>query len=56
VVVDAADTAPLARHLRGLARRTEPRVVHPMQSAWWSLPFVGALCAEWAARRRRGAR
>lgn len=56
VVVDAADTAPLARHLRGLARRTEPRVVHPMRSLWWSLPFVGALCAEWAARRRRGAR
>jgi hypothetical protein len=56
VVVDAADTAPLARHLRGLARRTEPRVVHPMRSGWWSLPFVGALCAEWAARRRRGAR
>ena len=56
VVVAAADTAPLARHLRGLARRTEPRVVHPMRSLWWSLPFVGALCAEWAARRRRGAR
>ena len=56
VVVDAADTAPLARHLQGLARRTEPRIVHPMRSAWWTLPFVGALCAEWAARRRRGAR
>ena len=56
VVVDTADIAPLTRHLLGLAHRTEPRVVHPMRSGWWSLPFAAALCAEWAARRRRGAR
>jgi hypothetical protein len=56
VVVTAADLAPLRRHLDGVARRDEARTIHPMRSGWWSVPFITALCAEWAARRRRGAR
>ena len=56
VVVDAADTAPLRTHLRSLPRRDELRTLRPMRSAWWSLPFAAALCAEWAWRRYRGAR
>jgi len=56
VVVDASDTAPLRRHLRGLNRRDERRTVRPMRSGWWSVPFAAVLCAEWALRRRRGAR
>lgn len=56
VVVDATDLAPLQRHLRGLARREAPRTIHPMRSGWWVVPFAGALCLEWAVRRRRGAR
>jgi hypothetical protein len=27
---------------------------HPMRSPWWLLPFAGALCVEWAWRRKRG--
>jgi hypothetical protein len=27
---------------------------HPMRSPWWLLPFAGALCGEWAWRRKRG--
>ena len=56
VVVDATDTAPLRRHLSGLNRHDERRTFHPMRSGWWSLPFASVLCAEWALRRRRGAR
>ena len=56
VVVDAADTAPLQAHLRSLPRRDRRRTLRPMRSAWWSLPFAAALCAEWAWRRYRGAR
>jgi hypothetical protein len=56
VIVDATDTAPLRRHLRGLNRHDERRTLRPLRSAWWSLPFAAALCAEWALRRRRGAR
>jgi hypothetical protein len=56
VVADLADVAALQRHLRNLPRRDEPRTVHPMRSGWWSVPFAGVLCAEWALRRWRGAR
>jgi hypothetical protein len=56
VVADLSDTTALQRHLRELPRRDESRTVHPMRSAWWSLPFAAVLCAEWALRRRRGAR
>lgn len=56
VVADLSDVAALQRHLRNLPRRDEARTVHPMRSGWWSLPFAGVLCAEWALRRRRGAR
>jgi hypothetical protein len=56
VVVDATDTGGLERHVRGLGRRDHLRPRHPMRSAWWILPFTGALFGEWALGRRRGAR
>ena len=56
VIVDTTDIAPLRRHLSGLNRHDERRTLHPMRSGWWSLPFAAVLCAEWALRRRRGAR
>ncbi len=41
----------------GLSARFPSRPVrvstHPMRSPWWLLPFAGALCAEWAWRRKR---
>jgi hypothetical protein len=45
--------------LPDLLRRSihaEARMVtwHPMRSAWWLVPFVVALSAEWWLRRRRG--
>ena len=33
-----------------------PIVRHPMRSAWWILPFVACLSAEWWMRRQRGLR
>ena len=38
------------RPTRATARR------HPMRSAWWLVPFVSCLSAEWWLRRRRGLR
>lgn len=32
------------------------RRTRPMRAPWWILPFTGALCAEWALRRRSGRR
>lgn len=54
-VVPASRLATLPDLLRR-AIRVEPRVVtwHPMRSAWWIVPFVLALSAEWWLRRRRG--
>ncbi len=34
--------------------RTVVRTRRVMRSPWWVVPFAGLLCAEWAARRRRG--
>lgn len=34
------------------SRVTERRRI--MRSAWWSVPFAGLLCIEWAIRRKRG--
>ena len=34
----------------------ERRVVRPMRSPWWIVPFGLALGAEWWLRRRRGGR
>jgi hypothetical protein len=56
VAGDLSDTTGLERHLRMLPRHDEPHPVRPMRAGWWSLPFAAALCAEWAIRRRRGAR
>ena len=51
------------RRHAGAGRRDEDRrtrragssgASHPMRSPWWVLPFAGLLCAEWAARRKRG--
>jgi hypothetical protein len=55
VRVDASDIGVLERHLRSLSRM-DSQHVHPMRSGWWSVPFVAALCGEWAVRRKRGAR
>jgi hypothetical protein len=54
-VVSPSQLASLPALLRG-AIHVEPRIVtwHPMRSAWWILPFVAALSAEWWLRRRRG--
>ena len=56
VIVNSEDTMPFLAHLRGLPRRETVRKIHPMRSVWWSVPFAAALCAEWALRRRQGAR
>jgi hypothetical protein len=34
----------------------ERRVIHPMRSPWWIVPFGLALGGEWWLRRRRGGR
>jgi len=36
--------------------RSDRTVWHPFRSAWWILPFVLALSAEWWLRRRQGLR
>ena len=56
VAAHADDTAPIEAFLRGLPRPPAPVEVHPMRSAWWILPFAGALCLEWGLRRRNGLR
>jgi hypothetical protein len=48
--------ADLERFLRAIVSPAQPRVWHPMRSAWWILPFVLCLSAEWWLRRRRGLR
>jgi hypothetical protein len=40
----------LERHARPA---TTVRTLRPFRSAWWMLPFVACLAAEWALRRRR---
>jgi hypothetical protein len=50
------DLTPIVRHLRSVGGKEIADAVHPMRSAWWSLPFALALCGEWALRRRRGER
>jgi len=47
----------LERFVRGAvaAPRTQ-KIRHPMQSAWWMLPFAVCLSTEWWLRRRRGLR
>ena len=30
------------------------QTAHPMDSPWWTVPFAGLLCLEWAVRRSRG--
>jgi hypothetical protein len=55
VVVDGDDLAPLDAHLRD-RKVTLAAVAHPMRSAWWFTACIGALCGEWAWRRRRGLR
>ena len=55
-VFPAADLESVAAKLRAIERPIVPRRVHPMRSAWWIVPFVGLLSAEWVLRRRRGQR
>jgi hypothetical protein len=52
----AANLEPLIRHLSALPRPARTTAVHPMRSAWWMVPFVGALAVEWTVRRKRGLR
>jgi hypothetical protein len=56
VLTAGADFAPLLMHLDGIAMDDHAVEAHPMRSAWWIVPFAGVLCAEWAARRKRGLR
>lgn len=53
VVTDVED---LKRHLDAIAPADVERRIRPMRSPWWLLPFAGALCLEWALRRRGGGR
>ena len=46
LLVDAMSSAYPARRVR--------RTSHPMRSWWWTVPFAGLLCAEWAIRRKHG--
>ena len=39
-----------------VAREPHVLIWHPMRSAWWIVPLVLALSAEWWMRRRRGLR
>ena len=49
--------AELERFVRGAVTSPDAAVVRrPMRSAWWILPFVACLSAEWWVRRRRGCR
>jgi hypothetical protein len=49
--------AELERFVRGAVTSPNAVVVRrPMRSAWWILPFVACLSAEWWIRRRRGCR
>jgi hypothetical protein len=55
VAVAGDATAPLDVHLRERQVSVEA-VARPMRSGWWLLACLGALCGEWALRRRRGLR
>jgi hypothetical protein len=55
VIVDHDDLAPLHSHLRQ-QQMTMEAVARPLRSAWWFVAAIGALCGEWALRRRRGLR
>jgi hypothetical protein len=55
VAVDEADLAPLFAHLRE-RQALQDAVVYPLRSSWWFVACIGALCGEWAVRRRRGLR
>lgn len=53
--VDAARLDVLADMLRGtIAAERRRESWHPMRSAWWIVPFVALLGAEWLWRRKRG--
>jgi hypothetical protein len=56
-VVRESEMATLAPALaEALSPVTERRPYRPMQSAWWMVPFAGALGFEWWHRRRNGLR
>ena len=55
-VATADNLSTIVTHLKSIPRRNVRATVHPMRSAWWTLPFALALCGEWALRRRRGLR
>ena len=49
--------AELVQFVRRTVSPPPTRVVRrPMRSAWWGVPFVACLSAEWFLRRRRGLR
>ncbi|MBA3638298.1 MAG: hypothetical protein H0W53_03270 [Acidobacteria bacterium] len=46
----------LAGRLESLEPNSVEQLTRPMRSPWWILPFTILLCAEWALRRKGGAR
>ena len=46
----------LRENMAGLGPTREAVRFHPMRSAWWMVPFVALLSAEWVLRRRAGLR
>lgn len=52
--LELAELAPAVAAAVG--QPPEPSVLHPMRSAWWIIPFAGALGGEWWLRRRGGRR
>ena len=56
LAVHVSDTHDVEAAIRALPRPAELVQVYPMRSGWWILPFAGALCGEWALRRRKGLR
>lgn len=53
---DLTELSPIVGLLRNAQRPRLAAQVYPLRSSWWILPLAGALCLEWALRRRRGLR
>lgn len=51
-----ADVDELTSRMTAMTAADVEQRTRPMRSPWWILPFAGALCAEWALRRRGGGR
>lgn len=49
-----SDVTAVRHALEAIATGEQNKVVRPMRSPWWIVPFAGFLGAEWAIRRRAG--